>query len=288
MNGDLPIMYQLGFTDPHETEGKMNAAFRRNGLMSFDIKPDQDDHIAGPFQSYLRDQGRLSDFVEDYRKRFAEWKYYHAWPSPLPAEHFHDSYIGRKSCEFLEQVSGEAPWHLFVSFVGPHDPWDAPASYVDAFPDQTFPPSIEDDHANKPEWIKKKAKKHTAGMTESELHQVKRHYGAAIKLIDDWVGNILDTLEQKGLSDQTVIIFCADHGEMMGDHGLFQKSTMYEGALRMHHCGPEGDASGDKQRAGRIDGFASNHSGLRRCRVQEEQLGWRIVSSVIKRRGRSA
>lgn len=233
MNGDLPIMYQLGFTDPHETEGKMNAAFRRNGLMSFDIKPDQDDHIAGSFQSYLRDQGRLSDFVEDYRKRFAEWKYYHAWPSPLPAEHFHDSYIGRKSCEFLEQVSGEAPWHLFVSFVGPHDPWDAPASYVDAFPDQTFPPSIEDDHANKPEWIKKKAKKHTAGMTESELHQVKRHYGAAIKLIDDWVGNILDTLEQKGLSDQTVIIFCADHGEMMGDHGLFQKSTMYEGALRI-------------------------------------------------------
>jgi arylsulfatase A-like enzyme len=233
MNGDLPFMYHLGFTDPHETEGKMNAAFRRNELMNFDIDPDHDDHIAGPYQSYLRDQGLLDSFVQDYRQRFGNWKFYNAWPSPLPAEHFHDSYIGRKSCEFLEQVSSDAPWHLFVSFVGPHDPWDAPAEYVDAFPDTTFPDSIKDDLSNKPEWVKYKAKKQTGGMSDEELTNVKRHYGAAIKLIDDWVGKILDTLEHKGLSDDTVIIFCADHGEMMGDHGLFQKNTMYEGALRI-------------------------------------------------------
>lgn len=232
-NGDLPIMYHLGFTNPHETEGKMNAAFRRNELMNFEIAPDRDDHIAGPYQSYLQDQGLLSAFVEDYRRRFAGWKYYNAWPSPLPAEHFHDSYIGRKSCEFLEQVSNETPWHLFVSFVGPHDPWDAPAEYVDAFADRSFPESIKDDLSDKPEWIKNKAGKQTAGMTDEDLYRVKRHYGAAIKLIDDWVGKILDTLKQKRLSDRTVVIFCADHGEMMGDHGLFQKNTMYEGALRI-------------------------------------------------------
>ncbi|SDD04085.1 choline-sulfatase [Paenibacillus sp. UNCCL117] len=233
LNGDIPFMYHLGFTDPHETEGKMNAAFRRNALMNFELDPDKDSHIAGPYQSYLREQGLLTAFVEDYRKRFTEWKYYNAWPSPLPAEHFHDSYIGRKSCEFLERASGETPWHLFVSFVGPHDPWDAPAEYVDAFPKKTFPASIQDDLAGKPEWVKNKVKKQTGGMSEQELNKVKRHYGAAIQLIDDWVGHILDTLERKGLSDQTVIIFCADHGEMMGDHGLFQKSTMYEGALRI-------------------------------------------------------
>ncbi|MBP1964968.1 sulfatase family protein [Paenibacillus aceris] len=233
MNGDLPFMYHLGFTNPHETEGKMNAAFRKNELMKFDINPDHADHIAGPYQSYLRDQGLLAAFVHDYRQRFAEWKFYNAWPSSLPAEHFHDSYIGRKSCEFLEQVSSDTPWHLFVSFVGPHDPWDAPSEYVDAFPDKTFPDSIKDDLSNKPEWVKKKAKKQTAGMSDKELNRVKRHYGAAIKLIDEWVGKLLNTLEQKGLSEHTVVIFCADHGEMMGDHGLFQKSTMYEGALRI-------------------------------------------------------
>lgn len=233
MNGDLPFMYHLGFTDPHEVEGKMNAAMQRDNLMTFHIDPENDNHIAGPYQNYLREQGLLTDFVEDYHKRFTNWNYWSAWPSPLPAEHFHDSYIGRKSCEFLEQVSTEAPWHLFVSFVGPHDPWDAPAEYVNAFPDKSFPDSIKDDYKNKPEWIKKKSKKQTDGMSDKDLNKVKRHYGAAIKLIDDWIGRILDTLEQKGLSDNTVVMFCADHGEMMGDHGLFQKGTMYEGALRI-------------------------------------------------------
>ncbi|TBL79134.1 sulfatase [Paenibacillus thalictri] len=233
MDGDLPVMYHLGFTDPHETEGKMNAAFTRNRLMNFDLDPDNDSHIAGPYQRYLRDHGLLPIFTEDYRRRFAKWNFWNAYPSPLPAEHFHDSYIGRTSCEFLERVSAEAPWHLFVSFAGPHDPWDAPAEYVDAFPDKPFPASIQDELNKKPNWIKKKSKKHSSDMSDGDLNNVKRHYGAAIKLIDDWVGNMLDTLERKGVAEQTVIIFCADHGEMMGDHGLFQKSTMYEGALRI-------------------------------------------------------
>lgn len=233
MNGGLPVMHHLGFTDPHETEGKMNAAFRRNRLMSFDIDPDDDSHIAGPYQRYLRDRGLLTAFTEDYRRRFADWKFWNAWPSPLPAEHFHDSYIGRTACEFLERVSVETPWHLFVSFVGPHDPWDAPAGYVDAFADTSFPASIKDDLGSKPAWVRQKAQKHSDGMSDSDLNKVKRHYAAAIKLIDDWIGQILDTLQRRGMSDHTVVIFCADHGEMMGDHGLFQKSTMYEGALRI-------------------------------------------------------
>lgn len=233
LNGDLPIMYHLGFTDPHETEGKMNAAFRRNQLLSFEITPENDDLIAGPYQKYLRDHNQLTDFVDDYRKRFSDWKFWNAWPSPLSSEHFHDSYIGRKSCEFIEKADKETPWHLFVSFVGPHDPWDAPSDYVEAMQDRSFPDSIEGDLQQKPEWIKKKSKKHSAGMSNNELTRVKQHYAAAIKLIDDWVGSILDTLEGRGLKDNTVILFCADHGEMMGDHGLFQKNTMYEGALRI-------------------------------------------------------
>ncbi len=233
-HGDLPLMYHLGFTDPYETEGKMNAAFSRNTILNFDFETD--DRIAGPYQSYLKAQGLLEDFVEDYRKRFKLKKLrklWDAWPSPLPAEHFHDSFIGLKSCEFLETVSTDSPWHLFVSFVGPHDPWDAPADYVDAYPDQPFPDSIQDELHLKPEWIKAKSKQHTSGMSSEDLTNVKRHYGAAIKLIDDWVGRLLDTLEQQYMDENTIVIFCADHGEMMADHGLFQKETMYEGALRI-------------------------------------------------------
>lgn len=233
LDGNLPLMFHLGFTDPHETEGKMNAAFRRNQLMNFELDPQEDAHLAGPYQRYLRDLGLLGDFVDDYRGRFAGWSYWNASPSPLPADHFHDSYIGRKACEFLERTTAESPWHLFVSFVGPHDPWDAPVEYAEAYRPDAFPASIQDTLAGKPEWVKKKAKKQTGDMSDEALHRVKRQYGAAIRLIDDWVGRILDTLERKGIAGETIIVFCADHGEMMGDHGLFQKSTMYEGALRI-------------------------------------------------------
>ena len=62
---------------------------------------------------------------------------------------------------------------------------------------------------------------------------MKRHYAGSIAVIDEWIGHILDNLRQQGEWERTVIVFTADHGEMMGDHGLVEKSVMYEGALRI-------------------------------------------------------
>ena len=70
-------------------------------------------------------------------------------------------------------------------------------------------------------------------MDPEGLINMKRHYAGSIAVIDEWVGHILDTLEERGEAGRTVVVFAADHGEMMGDHGLVQKSVMYEGALRI-------------------------------------------------------
>lgn len=53
-----------------------------------------------------------------------------------------------------------------------------------------------------------------------------------------WIGKLLDWLETSGHKDDTVVIFCADHGELLGDHGLLEKSCMYEGCLRIPLLGP--------------------------------------------------
>jgi arylsulfatase A-like enzyme len=228
-NGDLPIMYHLGFTDAHQTEGKMNAAMPKQHLSRFDL---DNFELAGPYQAYLQQKGALERFVLDYKKRSGLPVSY-AEPSALDSGDFHDSYIGMKACEFLEQVSEESPWHYFVSFVGPHDPWDAPAEYVKRFEDREYPESIADSLEGKPHWVQKKAAKHGKGLTDEQLNRVKQHYAGAIKLLDDWIGRILDVLKRRGQLDNTVIMFCADHGEMLGDHGLLQKQVMYEGALRV-------------------------------------------------------
>lgn len=228
-NGDRPFMYHLGFTDVVDTEGKVNAA--RYGKLEYEKSAVKE--LAGPYQRYLEGKGVLDSFVADYDFRHEKAPVWYADQSSLCVEDYHDSYIGRKACDFLEDVSDESPWHLFVSFVGPHDPWDAPAEYLKMFNSKSFPDSIKDTMEEKPEWVKKKSSKMSKGLSEEDLLKVKCNYAAMIKLIDDWTGRILSILEKRGLKDNTVIIFCADHGEMMGDHGLFQKSVMYEGALRI-------------------------------------------------------
>jgi choline-sulfatase len=240
-NGDTPIMYHLGFTDICDTEGKMNAAFRRTqghhkGLAFHDYGGDERipaSELAGPYQRYLKSKGHLTEFSRDYNARLFDKPAWYSGESVLSAEDFHDSYIGRKACDYLQTVGDESPWHLFVSFVGPHDPWDAPAEYYERFRNKTFPAPPEDSMDGKPGWAKNKSHGCSMGMTPDDLQEVKRHYAGMITLIDDWVGRMLAVLDARGLRDDTAIIFCSDHSEMLGEHGMFTKACMYEGALRV-------------------------------------------------------
>ncbi len=223
--GDLPLLYHLGFTDPFDTEGKMNAA-HVPVTAAGQLQP------VGPYQQYLLDRQVLRGFVDDYAERDAAPVWY-AKPSVLAEEDFHDSYIGRAACSFLENISEETPWHLFVSFVGPHDPWDPPAARLDAYQDRHYPRSVPLVPDGKPQWVRERAQRQSGGMSEEECSNVKRHYAASISVLDDWIGRIAATLERRGLAENTTIILTADHGELLGDHGLFRKSAMYEGALRV-------------------------------------------------------
>ena len=225
-NAPLPVMYHYGFTDPDEVERKMNLAF-------YPVKEDGTKELVGPYQRYLETKGVLDSITKDYHKRLEKLPVWYAEKSVLRDEDFQDTYIGRKACEFLEQVDEEYPWHLMVSFAGPHDPWDPPEYALSKVGDTIYPPSIEDDMQGKPDWIKKKAQNQSYGLTPEKVQNLKKHYAASVVAIDDCIGRILDVLERREMCQNTVVVFCADHGEMLGDHNLFQKSVMYEGALRI-------------------------------------------------------
>lgn len=242
-DGKTPVMYDLGFTDPVDTEGKMHAMktldFRWNPSL-----PKGDERVPlGPYQVYLMGKKRMDDFAQDYYHRLRTHPDWYAGPSVLPEEDYHDSYIAKRSVDFLKEKTGTEPWHLFVSFVGPHDPWDAPQRYYERYKDVVFPAPPEDDMSGKPAWITKRSKKQTGEMTPQELLEVQRQYAGMITHIDDKVGEIISALEQTGQRENTLIVFCADHGEQMGSHGLFHKRVMYEGALRipMIICDPNGE-----------------------------------------------
>ena len=224
--GNLPSMYQYGFTDPFELEGKMNAA-------RYSVNSDGTKNLNGPYQKHLESKGLMETLNTDYKTYMRELPRYYAAPSVLPDEDFEDAFIGRAACEWLQEVEDDVPWHYFVSFVGPHNPWDPPKEDYDFYEDHKFWESIKDDFYGKPEWVKKRAQRETGGMTREDEERMKRCYAGSVRVIDRYIGKILDVLEERGLKERTIIIFCADHGEMLGDHGLLEKKVMYESSLRI-------------------------------------------------------
>ncbi|SBW02178.1 conserved hypothetical protein [uncultured Eubacteriales bacterium] len=226
VNGNLPSMYEYGFTDPFETEGKMNCAW-------ISYREDGSKRLMGAYQKYLDKRGLLETINADYKAYMWEKPRYYAAPSVLPDEDFQDTFIGRAACDWLSRVEDDAPWHYFVSFAGPHNPWDPPREDYEFFRDASFPPPLADSLEGKPEWVKRRAAKQTGGMTAEQAQNVRRCYAASVRVVDRWVGELLDVLDQRGLADHTVVMFCADHGELLGDHGLFEKKAMYEASVRI-------------------------------------------------------
>jgi len=215
-HGDRPRVYTWGFTHPEECEGKMHA-----GSSSVPI---------GPYTHYLAERGLLEAFYDDYQRRSAKgWIKGVSHDSVLPAEAFEDAYIGRRAAQWIENVPDDFPWHLFVSFVGPHDPFDPPREYADRYRTVEMPAAIPPSPDGKPRSYTEQQR----GLEGDEIVETRRQYCAAIELIDDQVGLLMDALEQRDMLDNTVIIFSSDHGEMLGDHGLYTKTFPYEASIRV-------------------------------------------------------
>ncbi len=229
-NEPLPIAYELGFTDPHgESEGKMNSAWFPKGDDGMPVP-------TGPYQRFLRERApeKLIELQKSYIDLLLNKPKYHAEPSVFDNDCEHiDNFVGDIACDYLEKIDDETPWHIFVSFPGPHNPWDPPKSEVNALGSKAYPETPKDNLDGKPNWIRERAEKQSRGLTPSLLNNTKLHYDAAVQTIDKQVGKLLDMVEKRGLSDNTIIIFAADHGELLGDHGLFEKTAMYEGAVRV-------------------------------------------------------
>lgn len=147
---------------------------------------------------------------------------------------FLDTFIGEKSLEWLnEHDNTGAPWHLTVSFAGPHNPWDPPKEDYDAVGDTLWPDPIPNDMEGKPAWIRRRAAQQTGGMTQADLQQVKRCYAGACGSSTGGSANCWTGWRPPAIRMIRSSSSAADHGELLGDHGLLEKSCMYEGCLRI-------------------------------------------------------
>ena len=124
--------------------------------------------------------------------------------------------------------NAERPWAAFVSLVSPHFPLRAPQEFYNLYADADFDlePKQLPDH---PE-IRNLARffDYERHFTAETRHAAMAGYFGLTSFLDDCVGEILATLEESGQAEDTVILYLSDHGELLGDKGMWTKQVMYE------------------------------------------------------------
>ncbi len=146
----------------------------------------------------------------------------------IPAAYHISAFEAGKTIRALERLK-DKPFSITCSFHHPHPPYLAAEKYNHMYPPEKMVPpvSIDDDMADSPYLKAKKRTDEKYSDPKMIQHFISEYY-ALVKEVDDWVGQILDKLDELGLTDNTMVVFTSDHGEMLGSHGMRGKFCFYE------------------------------------------------------------
>lgn len=152
--------------------------------------------------------------------RYGYSKYYQFGNEENP---FGDAQTTEKACAYIQEYDFEQPLLMYVGTIGPHDPYCVPQAFLDLYDldDIVLPPNFEDDMLDKPALYRRT--KMQFKLTEAEHKESLRHYLAFVSYEDYLFGQLLDTIEAKGIQDDTTVMYLSDHGDYMGAHGLWAK-----------------------------------------------------------------
>ena len=140
--------------------------------------------------------------------------------------------------EQLDQFAkNKTNFFLAVGFFRPHTPFVAPHKYFNLFDQNTMIiPKTSDEYLTtlpKPAAKSIRAKKNQLNLNDSLAKEIKEAYYATVSFVDAQVGRILDHLDRTGLAQNTIVVFTSDHGYHLGEHGHWQKQTLFDNATKV-------------------------------------------------------
>ena len=192
-----------------------------------------------------------------------DWlKKYQAVPWHYEERYHSDVFIGDSAVAWINNHRSDCPIFLQVGFTGPHEPWDPLPRHLELYEDVDVPGAIKRDgewddnppqhRAHNKRFIETngEARIDLLGATDEEIANMRRHYYANITTVDEKLGEVLEALENRGYLENSLIIFCSDHGEMLGDHGHPYKWLMYDAVVHvpMIVCHPGVVEKGDNDK----------------------------------------
>ena len=190
------------------------------------------------------------DFESDYRKWFksvAPNKDYDApddlgWNSNRTTiyryeEKLHPTHwTGQTAVDLINDYEDERPLLLKVSFARPHSPYDPPRRFHDMYKTEDMPAPFVGDWCEEYADMKDRPSSFSPAFGDFGVKFAKRarhaYYGN-VTFIDEQIGRIIDALKQKGMYENALILYTADHGDMLGDHHHWRKTYAYEGSAKI-------------------------------------------------------
>lgn len=174
-----------------------------------------------------------------------------------------DGKIAREVGKLLEKHKDQ-PFFLACGFFRPHTPYVAPKQYFERFPTAQFVlPNVPPGHmAAGPAPAFSSAKKEQEKLTDELRRQALQAYHASTTFMDAQVGYLLDTLDRLKLSDKTIVVFLSDHGYHLGEHGLWQKMSLFENSARVPLIIYDPRSKGNGQFCGRTVELVDLHPTL--------------------------
>ena len=156
------------------------------------------------------------------------------------------AFRARRAIVDSARAGARQPLLLVASFTHPHDPYEVPRRLWESYADvEIEPPAVpslplaeQDPHSRR---LLAMFEHDRFPADADRTRAARRAYAAAISLVDEHVASLLATLEDVGMADDTMVVVCSDHGDMLGERGLWYKMSFFDGSARVplvvHHPG---------------------------------------------------
>lgn len=211
-------------------------------------------HFCGPDQLHGFEERLTTDIYPADYGWFVDWEnfgnrpsYYHnmssvtqAGPCVRSNQLDFDDEVTFRARRFLYDYVRKAeqrPFCLTVSLTHPHDPYTIPQEYWDRYdhdaidmPRVPYSRELMDPHSQR---LRHVYQLDEDTLSDEQIRNARHAYYGALSYVDDRVGEVLATLRECGLADDTIIVFCGDHGDMLGERGLWYKMTWFEDSARV-------------------------------------------------------
>ena len=195
--------------------------------------------VETPYMRFLREHDALEPYQEVVQANFRGGdRHWNGVTSPLPQELDLTCFLADEAQQWLDRRPNDVPWFLQLSFVQPHVPLMGDPVWGDHYAKiaiertaRSEPISTTDEWATHLNGLRNHS--HSELLTDEFVLAGARQYYAMVSLIDQRIGDLLAQLEKKGQLDNTWIVYSADHGEMLGDHGLMAKMNFYRSSVRV-------------------------------------------------------